>query len=145
MTNANVRALMCYIMKQQQHFIQAQREHRPGMFPNMDKDGNAKMTEHRIYVGLNDAETRTQKFGTEIYLDTLKNICRSYKVAFSVDIEEGGYYHEDGEYTEETSFVLVLINTEQDKVKGIAKDLRRLFHQESVLVTENVIDGRFIC
>ena len=62
-----------------------------------------------------------------------------------MDIEEGGYYHEDGEYTEETSFVLVLINTEQDKVQGIAKDLCRLFHQESVLVTENVIDGRFIC
>ena len=145
MKNANVRALMCYTMKQQQRFIQAQREHRSGLSPDTDKDGNAKMTEHRIYVGLNDAESRKQEFGTEKYLDTLKNICRSYQTAFSVDIEEGGYYHEDGEYTEETSFVLVLINTEQDKVQGIAKDLCRLFHQESVLVTENVIEGRFIC
>ena len=51
---------------------------------------------------------------------------------------------EDGEYTEETSLVLVLINAEQDKVEGIAKDLCRLFHQESVLVTEDVIGGRFV-
>ena len=59
------------------------------------------------------------------------------QVAFSVDIE-------GGEYTEETSLVLVLIDTDRDKVQRIAKDLCTLFHQESVLVTEDVIDGRFI-
>ena len=111
---------------------------------NTDKDGNVKMTEYRIYIGLNDVETREQRFGTERYLETLKDVCRSYKAAFSMDIEEGGCYHEDGEYTEETSLVLVLIDIGRDQVQGIAKDLCTLFHQESVLVTENVIDGRFI-
>lgn len=145
MSNANVRALMCYTMKKEhQHSIRALREHRPHPFPNPDGDGNAKMTEYRIYIGLNDAETREQKFGTERYLQTLKDVCRNYKAAFSVDIEEGGYYHEDGEYTEETSLVLVLINIGRDKVQGIAKDLCTLFHQESVLVTEDVIEGQFI-
>ena len=145
MSNANERALMRHTMKrQQQYFISALREHRNKPFPNTDKDGNVKMTEYRIYIGLNDAETREQRFGTERYLETLKDVCRSYKAAFSVDIEEGGYYHEDGEYTEETSLVLVLIDIGRDQVQGIAKDLCTLFHQESVLVTENVIDGRFI-
>ena len=110
----------------------------------MNRDGNVKMTEHRIYIGLNDAETREQSFGTERYLETLKEVCRGYKAALSVDIEEGGYYHEDGEYTEETSLVLVLIDTDRDKVQRIAKDLCTLFHQESVLVTEDVIGGRFV-
>ena len=144
MLNANARALMCHTMKQRQRFVRALREHRASPSPDPDRDGNVKMTEHRIYIGLNDAETRSQTFGTEKYVETLKNVCRSYKAAFSVDIEEGGYYHEDGEYTEETSLVLVLINTDREKVQGIAKDLCALFHQESVLITEDVIDGRFI-
>ena len=145
MANANVKALMCYIIKQkQQHFIKALHEHRTNLFPDISKDGNVKMTEHRIYIGLNDTETREQQFETERYLEQLKEVCRGYKAAFSVDIEEGGYYHEDGDYTEETSLVLVLIDTDRDKVQNIAKDLCTLFHQESVLVTEDVIDGRFI-
>ena len=144
MPNANVRALMRYTMKQQQRFINALREQRTGPFPDPDRGGNVKMTEYRVYIGLNDAETREQKFGTERYLETLKEVCRNYKAAFSVDVEEGGYYHEDGQYTEETSLVLVLIDTDREKVQGIAKDVCTLFHQESVLVTENVIDGRFI-
>ena len=32
----------------------------------------------------------------------------------------------------------------RDNARGIARDLCALFHQESVLVTEDVIDGRFI-
>ena len=144
MSNENVRALMRYAMKRQQHFINTLREHRANPFPDADSNGNVKMTEYRVYIGLNDAETKEQKFGTGRYLETLKEVCRGYKAAFSVDIEEGGYYHEDGEYTEETSLVLVLIDISRDKVQRIARDLCSLFHQESVLVTEDVIDGCFI-
>ena len=144
MANANVRALMRYIMKRRQHFINASREHRTHPFPDSGKDGNVKMMEHRIYIGLNDTETREQIYETERYLEKVKEICRAHKTAFSVDIEEGGYYHEDGEYTEETSLVLVMIDTDRDQVQSIAKEICALFHQESVLVTEDVIDGRFI-
>ena len=109
-----------------------------------DPDEPLRMTESRIYIGLNDAETKSQKFDTGKYLGILKNVCQSYHVAFSVDIAEGGYYHEDGEYTEETSLILQLINTEKSIVQEIAKDLCAFFHQESVLVTENLISGHFI-
>ena len=74
----------------------------------------------------------------------MKNVCRNYHVAFSVDIEQGGYFHDDGEYTEETSLVLVLVNPDRNTVKEIAKDLCTFFHQESVLVTEDHIEGYFI-
>ena len=103
-----------------------------------------QMMETRIYVGLNNAETKEQKFETEKYLNILKDVCRNYHVAFSVDIEEGGYYHEDGNYTEENSFVLVLIDADRNTVQEIAKDLCTFFRQESVLVTENRVDGYFI-
>ena len=109
-----------------------------------EENESFRMTETRIYVGLNDGETRRQEYETGHYLGILKEICRSCHVAFSVDVEEGGYYHEDGEYTEETSLVLVLIEADPDVVQKIANELCVRFHQESVLVTVNQIDGRFI-
>ena len=103
-----------------------------------------QMTETRIYIGLNDAQSKEQIHETEMYMSVLKYVCRNYHVDFSVDIEHGGYFHDDGEYTEETSFVLLLIDADQNVVNEIAKDLCTFFHQESVLVTENSIDGYFI-
>ena len=102
-----------------------------------------RMTETRIYIGLNDAQTNEQIYETDMYMNVLKYVCRNYHVAFSVNIENGGYFHDDGEYTEETSFVLVLINADRRVVDEIAKDLCSFFHQESVLVTENSINGYF--
>ena len=109
-----------------------------------DEEKKEMMIETRIYIGLNDAETREQKFKTEKYKGILKNICLNYHVAFTLDIEEGGYFHEDGEYTEETSLVLGLIDTKREIVHDIAKDLCTFFHQESVLVTEDLIRGYFV-
>ncbi|MCR5576833.1 MAG: DUF3574 domain-containing protein [Oscillospiraceae bacterium] len=109
-----------------------------------DAASGMQMTETRIYIGLYDAVTREQLYDTQTYLDVLKDVCRSYHAAFSVDIEEGGYYHEDGEYTEETSLVLILIDADRDLVQKIAQELRTRFHQESVLVTEDRISGFFL-
>lgn len=107
-------------------------------------DEKLQMTETRIYIGLNDAQSKEQIHETEMYMSVLKYVCRNYHVAFSVDIEHGGYFHDDGEYTEETSFVLLLINVDQNVVREIAKDLCFFFRQESVLVTEGHIEGYFI-
>ncbi len=65
-------------------------------------------------------------------------------MAFSMNIQVGGYFHEDGEYAEENTLVLNLIDADRNIVQEIAKDLCTFFHQESVLVTENVIKGDFV-
>ena len=114
------------------------------LFAEKEKDGVVRAIETRIYIGLNDATTKEQLFETEKYMDILKKVCQSYKVPFSVNTEEGGYYHEDGTYTEEKSFVLLLIGAERETVKDIALDLCTFFNQESVLITEKQIDGYFI-
>ena len=85
-----------------------------------------------IYIGLNDSETGVQKFGSEKYLSILKNACRSYKVAFSVQEINGGYFHDDGRYTEENTLMLNLIDVPEPIVMALAKDLCDFFHQESV-------------
>ena len=97
------------------------------------------MTETRIYVGLNDSVTKTQLFETEKYINILRNVCVSYRTPFSFATEEGGYIHENGEYTKETTLVLTLIDAKPETVDEIAKDLCVFFHQESVMITENLV------
>ena len=97
-----------------------------------------------IYVGLNDSETGVQKFGTEKYLSILKNVCRSYQVAFSVQLINGGYFHEDGRYTEENSLRLTLMNVPEQEVMEIAKDLCVFFNQESVMVSSLTTSTIFV-
>ena len=90
-----------------------------------------------ILIGLNDSKTGVQKFDTEKYLSVLKNVCINYKVAFSVHLIEGGYFHEDGHFTEEKTLSLMLMNVPEQIVMEIAKDLCVFFNQESVMVTSS--------
>ena len=102
------------------------------------------MTETKIYVGLNDSVTKQQVFETEKYISILKNVCFSYGTPFSFALEQGGYIHEDGEYSRENTLVLTLIGTDSRIVEEIAKDLCAFFHQESVMITEGEIRTYFI-
>ncbi|MBS7309518.1 MAG: hypothetical protein KIG27_07195, partial [Oscillospiraceae bacterium] len=97
-----------------------------------------------IYIGLNDLSTNTQLFESEKYIRVLRNVCYSYKVPFSFQVQEGGYIYESGEYARETSLVLTLIDVDKTVVNDIAKDLCAFFHQESVLVTESHLQAHFV-
>ena len=102
------------------------------------------MIETRIYVGLNDSDTLSQKYSTEKYTNILKSVCRAYKVPFSFSAIEGGYMHENGEYTQEVTLVISMIDVPKETVSEIAKDLCVFFHQESVLITEDRVRAYFI-
>ena len=102
------------------------------------------MIESKIYIGLNDLVTNTQLFESEKYIKVLRNVCYSYRVPFSFNIQEGGYIYENGAYARERSLVLTLIDVEKAVVNDIAKDLCAFFHQESVLITESQIQAHFV-
>lgn len=102
------------------------------------------MTETKIYVGLNDSETKKQEHDTARYVSILKKVCRSYKVPFSVSLAQGGYMHENGEYTEEVTLIISLIDAEKQTINEIARDLCFFFHQESVLITEDRVRSYLI-
>ena len=74
----------------------------------------------------------------------LKRVCASYHVPFSISFEQGGYMHENGEYTEELTLVTSFIDLDSKIINEIAKDLCVFFHQESVLITEDRIRAYFI-
>ena len=102
------------------------------------------MTETKIYVGLNDSTEKRQLLETEKYISVLRNVCYAYGTPFSFGVEEGGYIHENGEYTRETTLVLTLIDVKRNTVNEIAKDLCSFFHQESVLITEDIVRTYYV-
>ena len=102
------------------------------------------MTETKIYIGLNDSQTLNQKFDTNRYKNILKQVCFNYHIPFSVSVSEGGYFHENGDYTEENTLVITLVDTDECTVEEIAKDLCAFFNQESVMVTSNEIKAYFV-
>lgn len=108
------------------------------------RDMDTTLEESQVYIGLNDSVTREQKLETDRYVSVMKQVCRHFEVPFSFHVSEGGYIHDDGEYTEEKSIVLTFIDVPQKTVDEIARELCVLFHQESVLVTTDRIRMRSI-
>lgn len=97
------------------------------------------MTETKIYIGLNDSLTNQQEHNTEIYVNVMKYVCQSHHVSFSFIITEGGYVHENGNYTQEQTLILSLFDVDKNIAEAIAKDLCAFFHQETVMVTESMV------
>lgn len=52
--------------------------------------------------------------------------------------------HENGQYTQEQTLVLTLIDVRKEIIEEIAKDLCVFFHQESVMITEGSVRAYFI-
>ena len=61
-----------------------------------------------------------------------------------IDVINGGYIHDDGEYTEEKTIVLTFIDVDKATVESIAQDLCELFNQESVLITIGLVKTQMI-
>ncbi len=97
------------------------------------------MTEARIYVGLHDKDSHVQRFDTEKYKSILKEVCKNYHTPFSLQVIEGGYFHDDGTWVEENTLLVTLIGAPNRKVYAIAKDLCTFFRQESVVITSNPV------
>ncbi|MBQ7701900.1 MAG: hypothetical protein IJT54_05800 [Candidatus Methanomethylophilaceae archaeon] len=93
------------------------------------------MLECRIYVGLHDKDYHKQFFETDIYKMALKDICVKYRVPYSLQMLEGGYFHDDGTWVEENTLLITLVGAPKRTVYSIAKDLCVMFHQESVMIT----------
>ena len=93
------------------------------------------MLEARIYIGLRDRDVREQLFDTDKYKSILKNVCRNYQAPFTLQVIEGGYFHDDGTFVNENTLLLTLIGVSRKIVYEIAKDVCAFFRQESVMIT----------
>lgn len=99
-----------------------------------------KATRYQISVGTKDSETRTQKFTTEFIEKIICNVCRGYRLDYSISPVRGGYFHGDGGFVSEDSFCVTLIGAEENDVYEIAKDICAFLHQETVIVSRDTVD-----
>ena len=93
------------------------------------------MLEARLYVGLRDKDSHEQRFDTEKYKSILKTVCKNYHAPFSLQVIEGGYFHDDGSWVDENTLLITLISIPRKTVYEIAKDVCTFFRQESVMIT----------
>lgn len=63
---------------------------------------------------------------------------------FSVQVINGGYFHEDGSFTAENTFMLRLMNVSDETVTELAKDLCAFFNQESVMISSSANSVFFV-
>lgn len=101
-------------------------------------------TRYEICVGFNDGDTKTQKFSEEIYEKIIINVCKGYKISYSISKLSGGYIHDDGTFTKENSACIMLIGITDQQAEEIAKDLCAFFNKESVLVMKSDARCTFI-
>lgn len=103
-----------------------------------------KTDRYTIYVGLNDCDSKVQKFDTEKFKRIIEHICQSYDMSYSISPLSGGYFHDNGQFVKEDSFQIVLIGGSTDIANSIAEDACAFFNQESVLVIHDVVDSYLI-
>lgn len=82
---------------------------------------NHQSNQATVYIGLNDSKTGVQKYDSQKYLSILKNACRNYKVTFSVQVINGGYFHADGRYTKENSLMLRLVDVPEKPLQSLQR------------------------
>ncbi|MBQ9021816.1 MAG: hypothetical protein IJ131_00350 [Eggerthellaceae bacterium] len=102
------------------------------------------MRETKIYIGMNDKHAMEQTLEDDKLISILKRVCHYYHVSFSFTLSNGGHFMDNGEYEEEQSLILSLIDVDERTVNEIAKDLCVFFNQESVLITENAIHSYYV-
>lgn len=101
-------------------------------------------TRYEFYIGLNDMDTKRQKFDDAVYERIILNVCRGYKVSYSISSVKGGYIHEDGTVEKENSVKLLILGIDDTTAEEIAKDLCVFLNQESIMILKTYVDEWFI-
>lgn len=94
-----------------------------------------------IYLGLEDSQFKKQIVKTS---DAIEFIQRTFD-ACTISKCVGSYQYNDGDFASEVTLKIELLDVSMDLVIATVKLLKDVFNQESVLVTNQVLDeARFI-
>lgn len=93
-----------------------------------------------LFVGLNDKDTKVQKYTTTEAYKIVENIC--YNVCGGATISEalGIYTHDDGAKIRENSLRVEILYSTKEKVLEVINLVKVALNQESVMMTEEVIN-----
>ena len=98
------------------------------------------MTQYTLIMGLNDKDTKVQQINTLEAYKIVSNLCTTYTDGATIKEALGVYKHDDGTIITETSLQIDLMFIEREKVLEIAKTLKKLFNQESIVFQTQTLD-----
>ncbi len=88
-----------------------------------------------VFVGLNDKDTKKQEVGTDKALEIVKSLCWEMFEGATVSLTFGLYKHDNGDKVTENTIKIELMTDDTDKIKTLVNELKRIFNQESIMVT----------
>lgn len=92
------------------------------------------MKKYTLYLGLNDQDTKLQKFDITTSYTLVNNIISNHLDGATISECTGYYKHQDGFVVIEKSLKIELLFADDETVKTIVQQLKKVFNQESVAV-----------
>ena len=100
------------------------------------------MNKFTIYLGLNDKDTKIQKYDDKLSLELVQSLAKSQGVeCFTAIPCFGVYQHDNGAVVNEQTLKIEIM---QDDIKELISMLKYAFNQECVMVTKEEINVEFI-
>lgn len=94
------------------------------------------MKTYTILLGLNDKDSKTQKYDTIEAYKIANNLVLSRIGYGTISQAYGVYTHEDGTPVVEVSLRIEIAGAERPKVTSMIEALKEVFNQESVMLSE---------
>ena len=88
---------------------------------------------YKIYIGLNDQESKKQEIDTETAMIKVSEYFADHFEGATVYNGIGVYKHNDGTIVRENSLIIELVYVEDQDVDKMINHFREVFNQESVM------------
>jgi len=103
------------------------------------------MLKFTVIVGLNDKETKKQEISTEkAYNIIFKTLLNNGIEGATLTEAKGFYTHNNGEIVIENSIKIEMLFIEKSTASAIAKELRKILNQESVVLEVAELESELI-
>lgn len=90
-------------------------------------------TKFILTIGLNDKDTKQQKYDLITSYKLVEDICKNYVDGYTIYECKGGYKHDNGYFVTEISLRLELQFTTELTVKIIANEIKKVLNQETIV------------
>lgn len=97
---------------------------------------NKKFT---LYLGLNDKDTKRQEISTIEAYKVITNILASDFGGGTIFEAKGIYKHDDGSVVIENTLRIEILFAEENRIRELVSNLKKIFNQESVAVQREEI------
>ena len=102
------------------------------------------MKKFRLYVGLNDKDTKTQEISTLDAYKMVENVITKKTDGYTISEAQGYYKHEDGTVTIENTLRIEMLFVDRELVKEFVNTLKLMLNQESIAVEETTIKSELM-